>query len=852
MDSEDPDACELEVMEIGHSTVRSAGSGARDSRKPPPGRKSHSTEPRRQSQREFDPETPPSPQKSSATPIISTVSEDSGSAVDQRQDCLVRFNWDPLLAEEEEQRRAQRTKKKIFSSQGTHRGHRVTVTLGERGIIWKQERRAGSGDPSNRSDPQQQQQRQMETLCYLYEDVISVTERPQPAGQTSRIVISVCQRYNSSQFRLLEKELDLPKRRDADRWVRYTERVLDSMKRRVRSAAMYVCTKAGKGAALGLMKDRVLPLLKKFDVKVTRVERPKPDELAACLMDCPTEELEDSVDALIIIGGDGTVQRMCDALLRRAQQQQHQPHDSQVLPAHLRVCIVPAGFNNDVARSLLGTVEPVSPVVHMLAGHVKKVNCVQVLARESGSSGDFKFLRWCFNASYGLPSSTLKYLEKYKLFYDSKYEKAMSRALDKKTFMAYPCDLQYRPSANAELSHPTDGTCCFSRCPVCQSVESSKHRRQSEGESDSVQEFDPLNSSNNSDSLIELVGRDAWLNLKGDYSWVGVYSLAGMSENCPQGLSRFAHRNDGCMDLVLVSEARKKEVARFVKSLGGSSAKSHHLELPFVESIRCTAIRFQPRSRTWNAPEQCDELELDAKSNLQRLRSAGQDSNSSEMVIDLLNDDSDSSDDALGDSPSPAGAMATSATNGRRRSSVLTGAGRRQSLANILCDSSDEDEEEAADAGAANGASQSEASSRAAATAADGDEKKPGSAKGADTDEPAKKPKKKKKSRLAKLLHTTPGPSCADPSYVAPTRLPSEIEQQRRIRKQMEKMNRRAMKEDAKLRSKWNLDFSLIDELELEFHCYANMLEIFCEGIFSDTAPRGVSASSKTSERSAD
>lgn len=51
---------------------------------------------------------------------------------------------------------------------------------------------------------------------------------------------------------------------------------------------------------------------------------------------------------------------------------------------------------------------------------------------------------------------------------------------------------------------------------------------------------------------------------------VGLFTIPGLCDLAPQGLSKFTHLNDGIIDLVLVKETERKEFVRYLRRHGNS------------------------------------------------------------------------------------------------------------------------------------------------------------------------------------------------------------------------------------------------------------------------------------------
>uniref|UniRef100_K1PUU2 Tetraspanin-33 n=1 Tax=Magallana gigas TaxID=29159 RepID=K1PUU2_MAGGI len=113
----------------------------------------------------------------------------------------------------------------------------------------------------------------------------------------------------------------------------------------------------------------------------------------------------------------------------------------------------------------------------------------------------------------------------------------------------------------------------ITRCHVCYSCSVCWNEEVKEDEEEEclVQPFNPLNNSNNSDTFVDLSKDESpWKVCKGSFLQVGLFCIPARCEFAPQGLSKFSHLNDGCMELVL-------------------------FDFPFVDVIRVKEVKFRPR-----------------------------------------------------------------------------------------------------------------------------------------------------------------------------------------------------------------------------------------------------------------
>ena len=59
-------------------------------------------------------------------------------------------------------------------------------------------------------------------------------------------------------------------------------------------------------------------------------------------------------------------------------------------------------------------------------------------------------------------------------------------------------------------------------------------------------------------------------SVKGEFVNVSIFSLAGLSELAPRGMSPLTHSNNGLLDLVLVKPVDRKQFLRYLRRHGNA------------------------------------------------------------------------------------------------------------------------------------------------------------------------------------------------------------------------------------------------------------------------------------------
>ncbi|ESO96582.1 hypothetical protein LOTGIDRAFT_143976, partial [Lottia gigantea] len=345
-------------------------------------------------------------------------------------------------------------------------------------------------------------------------------------------------------------DFEHPSEEICNKWVSKISDVLQTFEERPKSVKLFIQKYAGEKTGMTLFREKILPIFRTADcnVDMTEVmhnEQIKQDLIHLNLLD---------YDCIACMGGDGTVNKVVNGLLNQSNKDYGVEIKCNINPvkAAISMGIIPTGKTNHIASSVMGTDDPITGLLHILYGNRYMVDVCSVYNNE-------KFQRWAFNSQYGFAGNVLTFISRYSSIGLKKVEASFLKALTKSKLRSYECDIEYIPVP--------------------------------------VEELEPLHQSGSTSSLIELAEKkeNSWRTLKGDFMNVGIFTVPGICEFAPQGLSKFTHLNDGCMDIAVVKKVERKDFIRFLRRHGNSK---NQFDFPFVETFRVKEVRFRPRFPT--------------------------------------------------------------------------------------------------------------------------------------------------------------------------------------------------------------------------------------------------------------
>ncbi|XP_041367331.1 ceramide kinase-like protein [Gigantopelta aegis] len=400
------------------------------------------------------------------------------------------------------------------------------------------------------------------------------------------------------------------------RWVTKIRSYLNAIPGRPKSVKLFLQSHAGGKCGRYIYMHKIHPIFQnaEIDVDITEIQHNEHIKQEMIHLNL------DDFDWIVSVGGDGTANKVADALLKRAQKE----YDVELKPglnpvkAPLPLGIIPQGNTNHIVHSTTGCDDPITATLHIIYGHSVSVDVCSVCT-------EHKFLQWAFNSQYGFPASVLSFMDRYKALGSTKLDVAFIKALTKAKLRSYDCVVEYIPAPS--IISPVFNTPCLTGCNICWTENLNDSSLIT---SDLVEEFDPLAVSGSSSSIIDLTNENPWKNSKGSFMSVGVFSIPGLNHLAPRGLSPTTHLSDGHLDLVLVHNTDRKDFVRYLRRHGNSK---NQFDFPFVEVQRVKEVRFRPRVPiSWNYKDH-DYSEIDYE--MAKLRRRQSQQTKSVDVLDL-------------------------------------------------------------------------------------------------------------------------------------------------------------------------------------------------------------------------
>ncbi|XP_062581294.1 ceramide kinase-like protein [Saccostrea cucullata] len=524
---------------------------------------------------------------------------------------------------------------------------------------------------------------------------------------------------------------------------------------RPHSLKFFMQTHAGARTGSQLYRSRILPMLRAANLSVDFLEIQHSEHVKQEMIHINI----DDYDCMVAMGGDGTASKVVSGLITATQTRNDVEIRQGFTPSRpaMPVGIIPTGTTNHIARSVMGLADPITAVLYILLGYSVPVDVCSVFSED-------KLVRWNFACQYGFGANALRYANNFRHnLLPKSIDAAIYKASSKKKLLPYDCDIEYIPAE--ERPKDCDQTACLRGCTVCWTEDV---KEEDEVEECLVQPFNDLNTSNTSDTFVDLSKDESpWKVSKGSFLQVGLFSIPARSELAPEGLSKFSHLNDGCMELVLIKNINRKDFIRFLKRHGNSK---NQFDFPFVEVIRVKEVKFRPRLPTgWkHTDRKFHEIQY-RMSKLERQASKGS------QILEI--DDSDDDKDNVSE------------------------------LRNPLDDMSDIESDEDEDfKGSSNSGSRKSSA---------------GSNKSSE-----QKQYINNNNVIVNSAHQDR--NLVGPQYRMTF---ADMDRMKRKNKQIKKEEKAKAREERHLRTKWNLDNELVDKYELDFRVHHGLISLCGRGI---------------------
>ncbi|CAF1086039.1 unnamed protein product [Rotaria sordida] len=309
-----------------------------------------------------------------------------------------------------------------------------------------------------------------------------------------------------------------------------------------------------------------------------------------------------SIDGLVIIGGDGSVINIINGLIHYLAKENRtrldMEHDLPSIP--FPICIVPDGTTNIICNTIHGNTDHCTPILHLLFNQQMKIDMSAIF------DINYDFVTANFSAGAGYPANVLKYFPRYSLHSTKTIiKKSFSKAASHKNLQPVEMEIRYIPvyQDTGPMSR------CCRGCSSCTPAPEEKS-------DDQVKTFDnfhvqqinrrkkssSFSNNDHSNNRLSSAGKISnqsnekeknWKILQNEYLQVAVLTNANLWSFAPQGLSKFGHLANGSLDLILIEPVTRKEFLRYVKRNGNSK---NQFELSFTKLIRAKEVEIELKS----------------------------------------------------------------------------------------------------------------------------------------------------------------------------------------------------------------------------------------------------------------
>ncbi|CAF3646886.1 unnamed protein product, partial [Rotaria sordida] len=149
-----------------------------------------------------------------------------------------------------------------------------------------------------------------------------------------------------------------------------------------------------------------------------------------------------SIDGLVIIGGDGSVINIINGLIRYLAKENRtrldMEHDLPSIP--FPICIVPDGTTNIICNTIHGNTDHCTPILHLLFNQQMKIDMSAIF------DINYDFVTANFSAGAGYPANVLKYFPRYSLHSTKTIiKKSFSKAASHKNLQPVEMEIRYIP-----------------------------------------------------------------------------------------------------------------------------------------------------------------------------------------------------------------------------------------------------------------------------------------------------------------------------------------------------------------------------------------------------------------------
>jgi len=373
---------------------------------------------------------------------------------------------------------------------------------------------------------------------------------------------------------------------------------------RVRRLLVFINPYGGRKAGAQTYERHVRPIFQLAGVDATCITTQRANQVKDILL---SHDLG-VYDAVCCVGGDGTVAEVINGLIFRQMRElgldeQRPPYIPR--PA-LPVGVIPAGSTDTIAYSMHGTADVRTAAIHVILGQHRGLDVCSV---SNGQS----LLRFCASVlSYGYLGDVAAQSENYRWMGPRRYEYSGVKAFLNNR--GYDAELRMLEEPDLLLTTPLedipqspDSVCslgesvpsvCYANCQRCSFASSIQEQRSSlfiqeeskEAERNQQVETEDshlaaseaallrprprpgnLRLPTGSISSMRNLGNDQWKVVRGNFFMICGANITCACARSPNGISRYSHLGDGCLDLILVKKTSLLNNVRFLLNTAGRS-----------------------------------------------------------------------------------------------------------------------------------------------------------------------------------------------------------------------------------------------------------------------------------------
>ncbi|KAH8381987.1 hypothetical protein KR009_001266 [Drosophila setifemur] len=395
---------------------------------------------------------------------------------------------------------------------------------------------------------------------------------------------------------------------------------------RVRRLLVFINPYGGRKAGAQTYERYVRPIFQLAGVDATCITTQRANQVRDILL---SHDLG-VYDAVCCVGGDGTVAEVINGLLfRRMRELELDEQRPPYIPRPaLPVGVIPAGSTDTIAYSMHGTADVRTAAIHVILGQHRGLDVCSV---SNGQS----LLRFCASVlSYGYLGDVAAQSENYRWMGPRRYEysgvKAFlsNRGYEAELRLLEEPDLLLTTPIQEELPQSPDSVCslgesvpsvCYANCQRCsfasiQEQRSSLFIQEETSQTEREQQEEPereeshltltesallrprprpvnLQLPTGSMSSMRNLGDEQWKVVRGNFFMICGANITCACARSPNGISRYSHLGDGCLELILVKKTSLINNLRFLLNTAGRSGDIRNL--PFVEVYRTRKFQFR-------------------------------------------------------------------------------------------------------------------------------------------------------------------------------------------------------------------------------------------------------------------